>query len=369
MKFNQLTTLKIAAAKKRGYYADGAGLYLQVSKHGSRNWIFRYTVGGRTRDMGLGSAKIIRLKGARELARECREKILRGEDPIEVRRQKRDRGRAMAAENMLFRDAAERFIALHSPTWKNEKHRRQWSSTLKAYAYRSLGTRPISAIDGAIITEALSPIWMTKMETAARVKQRIERIVQWVKDGMPLPQQGASKRVQHHPAIAFTELPAFMAELREHDGMSARALEFTILTAARTTETINATWDEIDFDNAVWSIPAGRMKAGKAHEVPLSKRAVEVLRSLPRDGEYILRGRKPDPASVFEREMRSYLLVAYELLWGASSERAAAAEVEKKDGIDSGTARNAHMRLKARFGKDNPILEWLRANYGPQTKA
>ena len=156
-----------------------------------------------------------------------------------------------------------------------------------------LRDRPISAIDGAQITEALVSIWTKKPETARRVKQRIERVCQWVKDGMPLPFQGASKRVRHHPALSFAELPAFMSQLRKRDSISARALEFTILTTARTGEAIGAKWSEFDLDAGVWTIPAERMKAGKEHEVPLSKRAVELLTELPRErGGYVFPGAK-----------------------------------------------------------------------------
>jgi integrase len=160
-------------------------------------------------------------------------------------------------------------------------------------AYPTLGSRPISAINGGLITEALAPIWTKKPETARRVKQRIERVVQWVKDGTPLPRHGASKRVRHHPALSFADLPDFMAELRARSSVSARALEFTILTAARTSEAIGAKWSEIDFDAKVWTIPAARMKAGKEHEVPLSTRAIAILEALPRErGGYIFPGAK-----------------------------------------------------------------------------
>ena len=211
-----------------------------------------------------------------------RQTLLDGDDPIEMKRKKRDEARAQTAERMLFRDAVAKFLEVHQNTWKNAETQQQWANTLRDYA-KPLRDRPISAIDGAQITDALSPIWTKKPETARRVKQRIERVCQWVKDGMPLPANGASKRVRHHPAMPFAELPAFMAELRERNSISARALEFTILTAARTVEGLGAKWSEIDLDAGVWTIPAERMKAGKEHEVPLSKRALEILTDLPRE--------------------------------------------------------------------------------------
>ena len=182
-----------------------------------------------------------------------------------------DARRAEANGRITFKDAAKRFLELHAPSWKNPKHRQQWANTLRDYAYPTLGPRPVSAIDGALITEALAPIWTAKPETASRVKQRIERVAQWVRDGMPLPAQGASKRVKHHEALPFAELPGFMQELRAKHSLSAKAVEFTILTAARTNETIGARSDEIQGD--VWVIPPERMKGKRPHRVPLSSRA------------------------------------------------------------------------------------------------
>src|SRR5262249_10127748 len=236
---------------------------------------------GRAREMGLGSPNTFTLKEARERARRCRQLVADGIDPIEERKRRRDEANAQTSGQTLFKDAVKRFLEVHETTWKNAKHGQQWANTLRDYA-RTLRDRPISAIDGAQITEALSPIWTKKPETARRTKQRTERVCQWVKDGMPLPLKAASKRVRHHPALPFAELPAFIAELRKRDSVSARALEFTILTAARTSETIGAKWSEIDLDEGVWTIPADRMKAGKEHEVPLSKRAIEILNKLPR---------------------------------------------------------------------------------------
>jgi integrase len=194
------------------------------------------------------------------------------------------------AERTLFAEAVDDFLTLHAREWKNEKHRKQWRNTLAAYAFPKLGSRPVGEIDAALINEALVPIWTAKAETASRVKNRIERICQWVKDGKPLPQRGASKRVKHHAAIPFAELPGFMAELRKRDSISARALEFCILTAARTSETIKGTWDEIDLKAGIWTVPAERMKAGRAHDVPLSKRAIAILKGLPRVGDYLFPG-------------------------------------------------------------------------------
>ena len=288
---NKLSAVKVTRLKEPGRYCDGLGLWLQVSQFGTKAWLFRYTRHGRARQMGLGALHTVSLAEARERARQARQILLDGDDPLEVKRKKRDDAKAETAERILFKDAAKRFLNVHETLWKNGKHREQWKSTLATYVYPTLGSRPISAIDGALITETLVSIWTKKPETARRVKQRIERVVQWVKDGTPLPVHGASKRVQHHAAMPFSELQAFMEELRGRDSISARSLEFTILTAARTSEAIGAKWSEIDLDAGVWTIPAERMKGGKEHQVPLSKRALDILEDLPRErGGYVFPG-------------------------------------------------------------------------------
>ena len=283
MKSCQLTARSVTAAKKPGYYGDGGGLYLQVSKYGTRNWIFRFTMDHKTRDMGLGSLETFSLKEARDRARRARQLVADGIDPIEQRNQERDARRKQESEQVSFKDAAQRFLDVHQTGWKNEKHRAQWKSTLTKYAYPTLGTRPLSAIDGSLVTETLSPIWTKKPETAQRVKQRIERVIQWVKDGQPLPSPGARKRGKHHAAMPFVEIPAFMDDLRERVGISARALEFTILNAARTGDVIGAKWKEVDLKVGVWTVSDGRHKTGKEFEIPLSKRAVLILKALPRE--------------------------------------------------------------------------------------
>jgi integrase len=297
MKANQLSDRKISTTKKPGYQCDGGGLYLQVSQYGSKNWVFRFKSPEllRDREMGLGNLDTWSLAEARERARECRQAVSLGVDPIEERRRKRDQVRATLAERVLFKDAVDDFLSLHNGEWKNDKHRKQWRSTLEAYAFQKLGSRPVGEIDAALINEALAPIWTTIPETARRTKNRIERVCQWVKDGKPLPQRGASKRIKHHAAIPVAELPAFMAELRKRDSIYARALEFCILTAARTSETLNATWDEIDLKAGVWTIPATRMKVDKEHTVPLSNRALAIFKGLPRVGEHVFTA-SPDGA-------------------------------------------------------------------------
>jgi integrase len=276
---NKLTALEVAKKKKTGRYCDGHGLWLQVSKSGTKAWLFRYMIDGRARHMGLGPVHTVNLAEARVRARQARQLLIDGKDPIEVKYQARDAARDRT--NMSFKDAAQLFIKQHEDGWKNARHRQQWRNTLRDHVYPRLGNRPIASIDGPLITETLASIAQAKPVTASRVKERIERVCQWVRNGMPAPAK--SRSVKHHEAVSVDDLPTFMAELRGVDGVNARALEFTILTAARTSEALKATWEEIDLKAKVWRIPAERMKAGKDHQVPLSSQAIRLLKSLPRD--------------------------------------------------------------------------------------
>jgi len=288
-KTKPLTALKVAKIKEPGRYPDGDGLYLQIGPTGSKSWLFRYQVDGRERFMGLGSTKAFSLKEARERARRARQLLADGIDPIEHRLASRDADAKTARERLTFKDATDQFLAVHEAGWKNDKHRAQWRSSLKTYAFPKLGDRAVASIDAALINDAVAPIWSKRPETARRTRDRIERVCQWVKDGMPLPtRNGLVKR--HHAALPWQDLPAFMAELRQRQSISARALEFTVLTAARTGETIGATWDEIDIDAKVWTIPAERMKSHRPHRVPLSAPVVDLLTALPREDDYVFIG-------------------------------------------------------------------------------
>ena len=295
---NKLSARAIAVAKEPGLYGDGGNLYLQVADidgHGpTKSWVLRYMIDGRPRKMGLGSINDFSLAEARERARQARQQIADGIDPIEARLAARDATRKETAERITFKDAAEKFLDAHEAGWRNEKHRAQWRSTLATHAYPALGTRPVKAVDAALVNAMLASVWAKTPETASRVRQRVERVVKWVKDGMPLPAQSKAKRAAHHAAMPWQEMPAFMTDLRQRDSISARALEFAILCAARTGETIGARWPEIDLSGKIWTIPAVRMKAHKEHRVPLSDRVVEILRGLPRekDSPYVFPGAK-----------------------------------------------------------------------------
>jgi integrase len=293
---HRLSAVKVANLKQRGMYADGAGLYLQVSGNGSRSWIFRFKQNGRARDMGLGSLTTVSLATAREMAAECRRKRLAGIDPIEDRQTDRREAQLAAARSMTFDQCRDAFIEAHRAGWRNAKHRGQWTASLATYVTPVLGSLPIQSVDVGLVMKALEPIWSSKPETAARVRGRIERVLDWAKvrgfrqgenparwrghlDAL-LPAHRAVRKVKHHAALPYSEIGTFMAALKTREAVAARALEFTILTAGRTGEALGARWEEIDFQAKVWVVPPSRMKSGREHRVPLSRAAVSVLREM-----------------------------------------------------------------------------------------
>lgn len=233
--------------------------------------------------MGLGPLHTVDLTEARLRAEKARQLLLDNIDPLEARAAARDAQRKEDAERVTFKEAAEQFITLHESGWRNLKHRQQWRNTLKDYAYPALGPRPVKAIDAAVINAALAAIWTKTPATASRTKLRIERVVQWVKDGRPLPMPTAAIGKTSLPALPYPQIPEFMVELRRRDGIASRALEFLILTAARTGDVLGARWNEIDLDKRLWVIPAMRMKAGREHRVPLANRAIEIIKNLPHE--------------------------------------------------------------------------------------
>jgi integrase len=285
---------------------DGGCLLLQASRgkegHIRRSWIFRYQLDGRRHDVGLGSVNDVGLSDARAKARAMRQQLLAFDDPLDLKRQQAEAKRrerqqraAEEAKQKTFEECAGQFLSIHLDSWKNAKHRQQWANTLRDYASPVLGKLCVADIDTPHIVEVLTPIWNSKRETARRVLGRIERILNYAKASgyrsgdNPASWRGHLKDLLpgggngggHHAALPYAELPTFMAELRGRDSLSARALEFTILTAARTGETVGATWDEFDLANKLWTIAAGRMKAGREHKVPLCDRALEILKGLP----------------------------------------------------------------------------------------
>lgn len=298
---NKLTAAKVNAITKRGLHADGLNLYLQVGPTGSKSWLFRYMLDGKAKAMGFGPVHTVTLAMAREKATDARRKLLEGIDPAVERDALRDARAAAAAKLITFKECAEKYIAAHRAGWKNIKHSAQWDSTLETYVYPSFGHLAVNAVDVGLVLKAIEPIWSEKPETASRVRGRIESILDWATargyrhgdnparwrghlDKL-LPARSKVAKVQHHPALPYAEMGAFMAGLRAMEGVSPKALEFAILTATRTGETVGARWSEIDLGARMWTIPGERMKAGKEHRVPLSARALEILKSLPREDE------------------------------------------------------------------------------------
>ncbi|WP_207974429.1 site-specific integrase [Parafrankia sp. BMG5.11] len=299
-----ITTLQLKNAKP-GIHADGNGLYLQVKGQGTKSWIFRYQVNGRRREMGLGSASVLPIAVARAEAARLRAMVANKVDPLEVKKsaaiQQQEAQAAVAREAVLegktFRVAATTYIAAQEAGWRNLKHRQQWENTLKTYAYPVIGDLAVRDIEVGHVLAVLQPIWSTKPETASRVRMRIEAVLNsaklmgWRSGENPavwrggleavLPRTSKVRRVRHHPAMAAAEIGAFMAKLREREGLSACALEFTILTAARSGEVRQARWDEVDRERELWIIPAEKMKAGREHRVPLSEAALALLDKVP----------------------------------------------------------------------------------------
>ena len=295
---NKLTALAVQKNQKPGYHGDGGGLWLKVTKTGSKSWIFRYTRDGKTKDMGLGPTITVSLAEARQKALECRKLLIDCRDPLDERKNQRLQAKLDSSRDRTFSECAISYIDAHKSGWKSEKHAKQWGATLETYAFPVAGQLPVSVIDTGVILRVLEPIWHIKTETASRVRGRIESILDWAKvcgyrqgdnparwkghlDKL-LPLRNKVQKVRHHAALPYAELGAFMHELKKCNGLAARALEFGILTAARSSEIRNATWDEIDFQNKLWIIPALRMKAGKEHRVPLCNEAVELLNAVPR---------------------------------------------------------------------------------------
>jgi integrase len=308
----RLKTLSVTRARDKGLYADGGGLYLQISASGAKSWIFRYRMNGRKtpRDMGLGSVDTVSLAEAREKATKARNQILDGIDPIETRRAVKRAGTLEAASVIVFKDCAEKYIAAHKAGWRSSKHANQWISSLETYVYPAFGSLSVASIDTGLVLKAIEPIWTIKTVTASRVRGRIESILDWAKargyrigenparwrghlDKL-LPAPNKVKKVKHYEALPYTQVGKFMESLREREGFAAWALEWLILTATRRSETIGAKWDEINFDEKTWTIPADRIKGGKEHRVPLSSEAMKIAKAMNkvRDGDYVFPGGK-----------------------------------------------------------------------------
>ena len=300
---NRLTDVKAKSdALETGRHADGGGLYLNVSKSGSKSWVFLWNdkAMGKRREMGLGSYPTISLASARKLAARHRVAIADGRNPLTEKQMEKE---------PTFAECADLFLATMETSWRNDKHRAQWHMTLSDTYCARIRKKRVSQITTQDVLGVLSPIWNTKNETASRIRGRIERVLNYAKvkgwrDGENpavwrgnlenvLPKRSGLTR-GHHAALPYDDAPSFFQALAGHEAMAARALEFLILTASRSGEVLGATWDEIDFDAAIWTVPAERMKAGKEHRVPLVPAAMAILERLYplRESAYVFPGQK-----------------------------------------------------------------------------
>jgi integrase len=306
---NRLTEARVKNAKKPGLHADGLGLYLSVNPTGTKSWVQKFMLRGKARAMGLGPVHTVSLREARAAALENRKRLLAGIDPLDERDAARKAQQRETAKTIAFRTCAEQYIAANRAGW-TAKHAAQWPTTLAQYAYDTIGALPVGDIETGHITAILTPIWTTKTETASRVRQRIEAILDfatthgWRSGPNParwkghlenvLPKKAKIAATKHHAALPWSEVGGFMAAVKEQKGVAALALQFCILTATRTGETLGAKWSEIDRQSCTWVIPTERMKARREHRVPLDETALAVLRQCDklRDGDYVFPGAK-----------------------------------------------------------------------------
>jgi integrase len=314
-KSNKLSPRQVMALSDVGRYADGGGLYLQVSQvveRTTKSWVFRYMLDGRARHMGLGSIDDFTLAEARERARKARQQVADGIDPVQVRQDERSARLVEHSRRMTFEECAEAYMADKAREWTNEKHSKQWPATLKAYAYPLIGNLPVAAIDTDQVDKVLRPVWNKTPETARRLRSRIETVLNWAtarkyrQGDNPARWKGHLEFLlaknghgqDHWPALPYDQIGEFMAELRKREGLSPRALELTILTGVRTNEAIGAKWSEFDLHKKLWNIPKERTKgkSGKKfeHIVPLSNAAATILRKLSEKqiGAYVFPGTK-----------------------------------------------------------------------------
>jgi integrase len=299
-KAKELSALEVRRLSRPGRWSVGGvdGLALQVTGSGARSWVLRLSLAGKQREMGLGSFPSVPLAEAREKARAYRAKAEQGADPISVRRAAHSAAAAERDSQQSFASVAAQYIAQHADSWKNKKHEAQWVSTLRTYAEPVIGSLFVRDINTAHVIKVLEPMWTSKTETATRVRSRVELVLDFasargLREGpnparwrgnldAALPKPSRLATVRHHPAVAVADIASFMKRLRVQQGMGARALEFAILTAARSGEVRGAVWAEVDFAGSLWTVPALRMKSGREHRVPLSEPALKLLRSLPK---------------------------------------------------------------------------------------
>ena len=292
----KLSALTVQRTTKEGLFSDGGGLYLRVKANGGKFWVYRFTLNGKAHEMGLGALHTVSLAEARQKATDCRKLQNEGINPIKSRDDRQEKQKLEEAKVKTFRECAEGYIAAHKAGWRNAKHSWQWDNTLTRFVYPVFGDFPVQAIDVALVIKVLEPLWQTKTETASRLRGRIELILDWAtareyrKGENParwrghlqnlLPKPSKIQKVQHQPALPYEQIGGFMELLKNEEGIAALAMQFTILTASRTSETLGASWKEMDLPKKLWTVPASRIKAGREHRVPLSEAALQVLRKV-----------------------------------------------------------------------------------------
>jgi integrase len=296
----ELKALEVGRITKPGYHAVGKvpGLHLQVTLGGARSWVLRLMIGSKRREIGLGAYPAVTLAMAHDKARQARDAVGQGIDPIEQRKALKSELKAKQASSVTFDAAAKAYIEAIESEWRNPKHGKQWTATLATYASPVMGKMLVADIGLPHVLSVLEPIWQSKTETAKRVRGRIESVLDWAttrgyRSGLNparwkghldsvLAAPGKIAKPEHHRALAVADVGAFMAALRQREGTGARALEFCILNASRSGEVRGARWSEFDLDRAIWTIPGSRMKAGRDHRVPLSDDSLSLLEKLPR---------------------------------------------------------------------------------------
>jgi integrase len=311
----RLSALQVTKLTKPGLYGDGGGLTLQITTTGAKSWLFRYMVAGKPFGMGLGPTHTVSLAEARQKALDARKLLIDGINPLAAKKQNRIATALADAKMMSFDQCAKAYILAHKAGWKNAKHGDQWTNTLNTYASPVFGHLPVAEIDTGLVVKCLAPIWESKTETASRVRGRIESVLGWATTSgyrtgeNPARWKGhlenllatisKSSRTKNHPSLPWQRIGAFMSALRAREGVSARAVEFVILTACRSGEVRGAQWAEFDTAGKLWTIPAERMKAKREHQVPLSDAALVLLESMPKDDDVdvVFAGTKGQPLS------------------------------------------------------------------------
>jgi len=282
-----------------GKHPDGDGLYCLVTLTGGRSWALRYQRQGRERWHGLGPCHTFKPEEARQRARKAKQLLFDGIDPIDARKEQRTARALEAAKTITFADAAKQYFDQHQDSWSSVKHAHQFWRSLEQYAFPVVGKLPVASIDTGLILKIIEPIWKDQYQTASRVRGRVASVLDWATVrgyragdnparwrghlSEALPAKGDFTKVEHHAALPYADVPAFVTQLSLHQGIPPRAMEFLILAAARTSEVLSARWSEFDFGKRIWTIPPDRMKARKEHRVPLSDRMIKILKALPRE--------------------------------------------------------------------------------------